>query len=223
MRYLMLSAIALSSLAALPAQAHERNGGNGQYGHRETGYSQGIDPRCLREKRTSRNVGGFLGALGGASAGRALAAAAVRPEGVILGTIVGAVVGASVGNAGVDCSPNQRFTQDHGRSYGAHRGPQAYVEQESDAYGQYAQDDNRDPRYDWYQPSSQSYYGQGYSGQEAGNYGQNAYYDDQAQSVVITRSYHAGPAVTYYPGQTGWQQPQWQPAPPPPCGYQRCR
>lgn len=110
---LLLSAAALGIAFASPASANHGHGY--QQGSQNFG---GIDPRCASEQRTSRNVGGFLGALGGASAGRALAAAAVRPEGVILGTVVGAVIGASLGNAAVDCSPRALYTQEGGRSYG---------------------------------------------------------------------------------------------------------
>jgi hypothetical protein len=139
MRTFILSATAMATLAAAPVFAH----GHGQSGYGQSGYGQGgyngssnqqgytnVDPNCASERRTSRNVGGFLGALGGASAGRALAAAAVRPEGVILGTVVGAIIGSSVGSAAVDCSPRQLYTQDSGRSYGntgyAYAQPQAY-------------------------------------------------------------------------------------------------
>jgi hypothetical protein len=116
MRTLILTATAFAALAtAAPAFAHGHGGGT--YGGPQA-YG-GVDPRCLGERRTSRNVGGFLGALGGASAGRALAAAAVRPEGVILGTVVGAIVGSSLGNAAVDCTPRAVYTQQGGRSYGA--------------------------------------------------------------------------------------------------------
>jgi hypothetical protein len=115
MRNLILTATAFAALAtAAPAFA---NGHHGGYGGPQA-YG-GVDPRCASERRTSRNVGGFLGALGGASAGRALAATAVRPEGVILGTVVGAIVGSSLGNAAVDCTPRPLYTQSHGRSYGA--------------------------------------------------------------------------------------------------------
>jgi hypothetical protein len=141
MRKLILTATAIVSLAAAaPAFAHS----NGQQGYGQQGYGAqqnygGVDPRCLGERRTSRNVGGFLGALGGASAGRALAAAAVRPEGVILGTIVGAVVGSSLGSAAVDCSPRALYTQNSGRSYGASgydysRNPQPVYTQPQGSY-----------------------------------------------------------------------------------------
>jgi hypothetical protein len=111
MRHLILTATALAVLAsAAPAFAGGHHGGPQAFGN--------VDPRCDSERRTSRNVGGFLGALGGASAGRALAAAAVRPEGVILGTVVGAVVGSKVGSAAVDCTPRPLYTQQYGRSYG---------------------------------------------------------------------------------------------------------
>ena len=113
MRALILSATALMSMSAAPAFAH------GQSGYGTSQAFRAVDPRCEGERRTSRNVGGFLGALGGASAGRALAAAAVRPEGVILGTVVGAIIGSNLGSAAVDCSPRQFYTQDNGRSYGA--------------------------------------------------------------------------------------------------------
>jgi hypothetical protein len=113
MRAFILSATALLSMAAAPAFAH----GHGGYGQPQA-YSA-IDPSCESDRRTSRNVGGFLGALGGASAGRAIAAAGVRPEGVILGTVVGAIVGSKVGSAAVDCSPRPLYTQQSGRSYGA--------------------------------------------------------------------------------------------------------
>lgn len=128
MRTLILTATAIAAFAtAAPAFAH---------GHGRTSYNGpqaygNVDPRCLSERRTSRNVGGLLGAVGGASAGRALAAAAVRPEGVILGTVVGAIVGSSLGNAAVDCTPRPLYTQQNGRSYGASGydyGQQAYTQ-----------------------------------------------------------------------------------------------
>jgi hypothetical protein len=123
MRIFLLTAASFATLAtAAPAFAH---GGQGGYGAGPN--FGGVDPRCASERRTSRNVGGFLGALGGASAGRALAAAAVRPEGVILGTVVGAVVGSSLGNAAVDCSPRALYTQNGGRSFGNYQqGPAGY-------------------------------------------------------------------------------------------------
>lgn len=117
MRNLIITTVALSALAAAtPAFAGHNHNGGPQGGPQAYGS---VDPRCASDRRTARNVGGFLGALGGASAGRALAAAAVRPEGVILGTVVGAVVGSSLGNASVDCTPRPLYTQQRGRSYGA--------------------------------------------------------------------------------------------------------
>jgi hypothetical protein len=117
MRNVIITTVALSALAAAtPAFAGHNHHGGQQGGPQAYGS---VDPRCASDRRTARNVGGFLGALGGASAGRALAAAAVRPEGVILGTVVGAVVGSSLGNASVDCTPRPLYTQQHGRSYGA--------------------------------------------------------------------------------------------------------
>jgi hypothetical protein len=117
MRNVIISAAAIATFAAATPAFAGHNGHQGNYAGPQA-YGA-VDPRCNSERRTARNVGGFLGALGGASAGRALAAAAVRPEGVILGTVVGAVIGSSLGNASVDCTPRPLYTQQNGRSYGA--------------------------------------------------------------------------------------------------------
>jgi hypothetical protein len=291
MRNLILTATALAALAtAAPAFAHGQSGGN--YAGPQAYGS--VDPRCASERRTSRNVGGFLGALGGASAGRALAATAVRPEGVILGTVVGAIIGSSLGNAAVDCSPRPLYTQQNGRSYGAsgydygnqatYAPPpapvyynQAPVYQSSGQSG-YGLEDRRAYSYqapapqpvyqapayqqapvyqapvyqqpvyeapvhqaqqvvvgeDWYQPSSQSYYGQERRGPlvaAPSAYGRPDYVPQdsyvgsqaQAQTVVVTQTYQAGgpvyaPAPQYYQGGPVVMAP-----PGALCGYQMCR
>ena len=143
MRVLILTATALVSIVAAPAFAN---------GHHQQQQAYGaVDPSCEGERRTSRNVGGFLGALGGASAGRALAAAAVRPEGVILGTVLGAIIGSKVGSAGVDCSPRALYTQNNGRSYGAthsnYSHQQAYQQQPQVRYYNQDQAYNQAPVY----------------------------------------------------------------------------
>jgi hypothetical protein len=207
MRNLTLPALALSALLsaqAVPAFAHGRAYGDGAYHHANAGN------KCLKDKRTSRTVGGFIGALGGASAGRALAAAAVRPEGVILGSIVGAVVGATVGNANVDCAPSDVYAQSGGHG----DGPQV---------GQ------RDPRNEWYQPSAQSYYGREFSGGYQAQAGYGADYADQGQTtyqtqrVVVTQTYQVDEPEYVYPDQYSQPQPYPGPAPQPPCSYRMCR
>jgi hypothetical protein len=293
MRTFILSVTALASLAAMPAFAHgnSHHGGHAGYGN--------VDTSCESDRRTSRNVGGFIGALGGASAGRALAAAAVRPEGVILGTVVGAIVGASVGNAAVDCSPRALYTQDSGRSYGVtnngyvqqpvyQQQPQVRYYPQPQNYGQaqvyqppvmqqpayqpappavygYAGEDRRaysyqapvqqpvyqQPAYqppvyqqpvqqshqvvageDWYQPSSQSYYGQERRGPLVAAppaYGRPDYVpgdsyvaSQQQQTVVVTQTYQAGGPV-YAPQYAPQGMPVVVAPQGAPCGYQICR
>jgi hypothetical protein len=280
MRALILSATALVSIVAAPAFADHNRG----YGAPQAYGS--VDPGCEGERRTSRNVGGFLGALGGASAGRALAAAAVRPEGVILGTVVGAIIGSSVGSAAVDCTPRPLYTQDNGRSYGAthtnYGQAQGYQQAPQVRYYNYGQSYDQAPVYqqpvyqppvyqqpvyqppvyqqpvyqqpvyqqpayqepvhqvqqvvageDWYQPSSQSYYGQERRGPLASAppaYGRpdyvpsDSYVVQQQQSqVVVTQTYQAGGPVyapQYAPYQGGPVIVAPQGAP---CGYQMCR
>jgi hypothetical protein len=280
MRALILSATALISLAAAPAFAH------GQGGYHAQHTRGAVDPSCEGDRRTSRNVGGFLGALGGASAGRALAAAAVRPEGVILGTVVGAIVGSSLGSAAVDCSPRQVYTQGYGRSYGATHSnygqPQSYQPPQVRYYNQgqnysqagayqppvqYQQPVYQQPAYqppvyqqpvyqqpvyqqpvyqqpvyqqpahqqhqvvageDWYQPSSQSYYGQERRGPLASAppaFGRPDYVptdsyvvqQQQQTQVVVTQTYQAGGPV-YAPQQPMMVAPHGAP-----CGYYSCR
>jgi hypothetical protein len=281
MRALILSATALASLAAAPAFAH----GHGGYGAQQAFGN--VDPRCRGDRTTARTVGGFIGALGGASAGRALAAAAVRPEGVILGTVVGALLGGAVGNSVVDCGPRQLYTQDNGRSYGAthtnfgqsqgyQQQPQVRYYNNAESYGQagvyqppvyqqpvyqqpvyqqpvyqqpvyqqpvYQQPVYQQPVYqetvqpshqlvageDWYQPSSQSYYGQERRGPlvaAPAAYGRpdyvptDSYVGQQQQAtVVVTQTYQAGgPMYAPYQGGPVVVAPQGAP-----CGYQICR
>jgi hypothetical protein len=291
MRVLILSATALVTFAAAPAFAH----GNSGYGGPQAYGS--VDQKCESDRRTSRNVGGFIGALGGASAGRALAAAAVRPEGVILGTVVGAIVGSAAGSSGYNCNSGPVYTQQGGRSYGAthstYAQPQPYHQPQVRYYnnGQnynqapvyqppvyqtgpvpqatysYAGEDRRSavaayqapvyqpPVYeqpvhqshqvvageDWYQPSSQSYYGQERRGPLVSAppaYGRpdyvpaDSYVAQQSQqTVVVTQTYQAGGPV--YSQQQYAPAPQYAPqyAPQPmmvapqgaPCGYYACR
>lgn len=80
--------------------------------------SQRTDAECRQDRRTSATVGGVLGAGAGGAAGRALAAAGVRPEGVVLGAVVGAFVGNRLGREAVYCPPPEYYTQQQGRAYG---------------------------------------------------------------------------------------------------------
>jgi hypothetical protein len=200
MRKLILTATAIVSLAAAaPAFAH----GNGQQGYSAQQNYGGVDPRCLGERRTSRNVGGFLGALGGASAGRALAAAAVRPEGVILGTVVGAIIGSSLGNAAVDCSPRALYTQNNGRSYGASgydygRNPQPVYTQPQGRYdGQSQYSYNQAPVY---QPPAPVYH------QQAPVYQAPVYQQPAYQAPVYQQPVYQQPVYQ----QPVYEQPVYQ-------------
>jgi hypothetical protein len=212
MRNLILTATAIGAFAtAAPAFAngHGHQAQNGYGGPQAYGN---IDPRCQSERRTSRNVGGFLGALGGASAGRALAAAAVRPEGVILGTVVGAIVGSSLGNAAVDCSPRALYTQNNGRSYGAsgyNYGNQPSYHQPAPVYYNQAPSYQQAPVYNQapvYQPPVHQppvvYH------QQAPVYQAPVYQAPLYQAPVYQAPVHQAPV---YNQQPMYQQPVYQP------------
>ena len=196
MRALILSMTALTSVIAVPVLANGHHNQNGYGQHNAYGA---VDPRCESERRTSRNVGGFLGALGGASAGRALAAAAVRPEGVILGTVVGAVIGSKVGSAAVDCTPRPLYTQGHGRSYGVN-------------YNGYPHGQAQQPRHDYS-------YSNNYN--QAPVYHQPNYHQPNQHQPVYQQPVHQQPVYqqpvyqheTYVAHQQNAREDWYQPSP----------
>lgn len=200
MRTFILSATALASMVSIPAFSHGNNGygGSQNYGS--------VDASCRSDRRTARNVGGFLGALGGASAGRALAAAAVRPEGVILGTVVGLVVGSSIGNAAVDCSPRALYTQDNGRSYGeVHHGHQQSYQHPQVRY--YDQGHNQ-PQAQVYQPPVyQPPVHQNPVQYQPDQYQQGQYQPDQYQPGQADHQFHQSQQVV---AGEDWYQPSPQ-------------
>ena len=152
---LMASLSATALFGATQASAHGDNYRSTM--PRAMGQPEAFSGTCAEAKSGSRAAGGMIGAVGGGIAGKALAAAAVQPEGIILGAVVGAFVGSQIGGSNVNCPAEpiseQRFE------------PQ--VEQELRPHTSYvpmpeaipAPTARRVVGGDWYQPSPHSYYG----------------------------------------------------------------
>lgn len=169
---------------------------------------------CQQGKNNAAVAGGFIGAGLGGAAGKAIAAAGVRPEGIVLGAVVGGILGAKIGKETVYCGDDHIYTQKGGRSYGDNG---AQYNGHANQWG-----------YDagWYVPSSNSYYGQEravYMAQPM--YSQPAYpqpiqYSGQQVQVM---EYTTG--VQYVPAPQQYAPaPQYTPAPPQqPCGYWVCQ
>ncbi|MFY7762171.1 MAG: hypothetical protein CFE27_06210 [Alphaproteobacteria bacterium PA1] len=124
---------------------------------RAMGQPEAFSGTCAEAKSGSRAAGGLIGAVGGGIAGKALAAAAVQPEGIVLGAVVGAFVGSQIGGSNVDCQAEaiseQRFEPQGEQELRPHTGyvpmPEALPEPAA----------RRVVGGDWYQPSPHSYYG----------------------------------------------------------------
>ncbi|MCA3691800.1 hypothetical protein [Aquidulcibacter sp.] len=112
---------------------------------RAMGQPEAFSGSCAEAKSGARAAGGVIGSVGGGIAGKALAAAAVQPEGILVGAVVGAFVGSQIGGANVTCPTNLSEDQDL-RPHAPQLTPPAPRAQ-------------RVVGGDWYQPSPHSYYG----------------------------------------------------------------
>lgn len=152
---LIASLWASTLLGATQAWAHSDH-------HRSTmpramGQPESFSGSCAEAKSGSQAAGGMIGAVGGGIAGKALAAAAVQPEGIVLGAIVGAFVGSQIGGSNVACPPEQLaerpFAPEAKQDLRPHTG---YLPLPEPAVAPSAR---RVVGGDWYQPSPHSYYG----------------------------------------------------------------
>ena len=114
---------------------------------RAMGQPQSFSGSCAEAKSGSRAAGGMIGAVGGGIAGKALAAAAMQPEGIVLGAVIGAFVGSQIGGSNVTCpaKSNQELRPHTG-----------YLPMPEPTHAPTAR---RVVGGDWYQPSPHSYYG----------------------------------------------------------------
>jgi hypothetical protein len=152
---LLASLCATALLGATQASAH----GAGERGTipRAMGQPEGFSGTCAEAKSGSQAAGGMIGAVGGGIAGKALAAAAVQPEGIVVGALVGAFVGSQIGGANVTCeaepvsAPN--FEPQAEQELRPHAGYRPMPEPAP------APTARRVVGGDWYQPSPHSYYG----------------------------------------------------------------
>lgn len=153
--FLLASLCASTLLGATTALAH----GDGQRAAmpRAMGTPEPFTGTCKEAKSGSRAAGGLIGAVGGGIAGKALAAAAVQPEGIALGAVVGAFVGSQIGGAQVNCEEavalEPRLPMPADQDLRPHSGPVAIQQHGA------AQSQHRVVGGDWYQPSPHSYYG----------------------------------------------------------------
>ena len=114
---------------------------------RAMGQPESFSGSCVEAKSGSKAAGGMIGAVGGGIAGKALAAAAVQPEGIVLGAVIGAFVGSQIGGSNVTCpaKSNQELRPHTG-----------YLPMPEPTHAPTAR---RVVGEDWYQPSPHSYYG----------------------------------------------------------------
>ncbi|MCE2891224.1 MAG: hypothetical protein ACK5XZ_07005 [Hyphomonadaceae bacterium] len=152
---LIVSLCATALLGATQASAHGDK--NRSSMPRAMGQPEAFSVTCAEAKSGSRAAGGVIGAVGGGIAGKALAAAAVQPEGIVLGAVIGAFVGSQIGGSNVTCQADpatqQRYEPQAEQELHPHKGygplPQALP----------APAARRVVGGDWYQPSPHSYYG----------------------------------------------------------------
>lgn len=152
---LIASLCATTLLGATHASAHGDNYRSTM--PRAMGHPETFSGTCAEAQSGSRAAGGMIGAVGGGIAGKALAAAAVQPEGIILGAVVGAFVGSQIGGSNVNCQPEpiseQRVVPQGDQELRPHTN---YVPMPEAVPATVAR---RVVGGDWYQPSPHSYYG----------------------------------------------------------------
>lgn len=152
---LLASLCATALLGATPASAH--GAGERSPMPRAMGQPEGFSGPCAEAKSGSRAAGGMIGAVGGGIAGKALAAAAVQPEGIVVGALVGAFVGSQIGGANVTCetvpAARPNFEPQAEQELHPHAGYRPMPEPVTAPTAQ------RVVGGDWYQPSPHSYYG----------------------------------------------------------------
>lgn len=188
--------------ASSSAMAHPQE----EYDHKYT---------CQQGKKNAAVAGGFIGAGLGGAAGKAIAAAGVRPEGIVLGAVVGGILGANFGKETVYCGDDHDYTQKGGRSYGDNNGQ----------YNGHANQWGYDAG--WYVPSANSYYGQEravYAAQPV--YAQPAYVQPMQYSGQQTFVSEYSSGIQYVPAPQYAPAPQYVPAAPQsqaPCGYWVCQ
>jgi hypothetical protein len=142
---LIASLCATTLLSATQASAHGDKHRSSM--PRAMGQPESFSGSCAEAKSGSRAAGGMIGAVGGGIAGKALAAAAVQPEGIVLGAVIGAFVGSQIGGSNVTCpaESNQELRPHTG-----------YLPVPEPKHTPTAR---RVVGGDWYQPSPHSYYG----------------------------------------------------------------
>jgi hypothetical protein len=151
--------ILIASLCATALAGETQASGHGDK-HRSSmaramGQPEGFSRSCADTKSESRAAGGMIGAIGGGIAGKALAAAAVQPEGILLGALVGAFVGSQIGGSSVTCPPKQSA----GRAFVPEAEQELRPHTEPERKAVPAPVARRVIGGDWYQPSPHSYYG----------------------------------------------------------------
>lgn len=192
---------ALFAAGAANAHPHE------QYDYKYT---------CQQGKKNAAVAGGFIGAGLGGAAGKAIAAAGVRPEGIVLGAVVGGILGANIGKETVYCGDEHNYTQNGGRSYGDNGNGTQY----NGHANQWGYDAG------WYVPAANSYYGQ-----ERAVYSAQAmqYAPPQVQVMQYSTGPQYVPAPQYAPpmqyqqSTTQYMPPQYAPQGQSPCGYWVCQ
>lgn len=142
---LIASLCATTLLSATQASAHGEKQRSSM--PRAMGQPENFSGSCAEAKSGSRAAGGMIGAVGGGIAGKALAAAAVQPEGIVLGAVIGAFVGSQIGGSNVTCSAEED------QELQPHTGYLPVPEPTL------APTVRRVVGGDWYQPSPHSYYG----------------------------------------------------------------
>lgn len=149
---LIASLCATALLGTTQASAHGDKPGSAM--PRAIGQPGDFSGSCAEAKSGSRAAGGMIGAIGGGIAGKALAAAAVQPEGILLGAVVGAFVGSQIGGSNVTCQTKQAADNAVVPGEQELRPHMGYVQAQVPAPMT-----RRVVGGDWYQPSPQSYYG----------------------------------------------------------------